>query len=40
VYPPQETASLYLELPTTGCGSDRIPGNQLTVTTIEKGTGA
>lgn len=40
VYPPQETASMYLEMPTTGCSSDRIPGNQLTVRTIQPGTGA
>lgn len=39
VYPPQETASIYLEMPSTGCGSDKIPGNQLTVKTIESGTG-
>ncbi|HVV13563.1 DUF4232 domain-containing protein [Amycolatopsis sp.] len=39
VYPPQETASMYIDLPGTGCGSDKIPGNQLTVKTIEKGSG-
>ncbi|GLY64045.1 DUF4232 domain-containing protein [Amycolatopsis taiwanensis] len=39
VYPPQETASMYLDLPTTGCASDKIPGHQLSVKTIEKGTG-
>lgn len=40
VYPPQETASIYIDMPTTGCGSNNIPGNQLTVKTIEKGTGS
>ncbi|HKS48125.1 MAG TPA: DUF4232 domain-containing protein [Amycolatopsis sp.] len=39
VYPPQETASQFVDLPTTGCGSDQIPGNQLTVKTIERGSG-
>jgi Protein of unknown function (DUF4232) len=39
VYPPQETASMFVDLPTTGCGNHNIPGNQLTVKTIEKGTG-
>ncbi|KAA9166833.1 DUF4232 domain-containing protein [Amycolatopsis acidicola] len=38
VYPPQETASMYVDYPGTGCGSDKIPGNQLTVKTIEKGS--
>ncbi|NYI88254.1 hypothetical protein HNR02_001577 [Amycolatopsis endophytica] len=39
IYPPQETASMFVELPTTGCASDKIPGEQLTVKTIEKGNG-
>jgi len=39
VYPPQETASMFIELSGTGCASDKIPGNQLTVKTIEKGSG-
>lgn len=40
VYPPQETASMYIDLPGTGCGNDKIPGNQLTVKTIVKGANA
>lgn len=40
VYPPQETAALYLDLPTTGCGNDKIPGDQLKVKTLQKGTGS
>lgn len=40
VYPPQETASLYVDMPTTGCGNDKIPGNQLTVKTLVKGANA
>ncbi|NKQ53463.1 DUF4232 domain-containing protein [Amycolatopsis sp. K13G38] len=40
VYPPQETASMFVELSGTGCGSDKIPGNQLTVKTLQQGTGA
>jgi hypothetical protein len=39
VYPPQETASMFIDLSTTGCANQNIPGNQLTVKTIEKGTG-
>lgn len=39
VYPPQETASMFVELSTTGCASDKIPGDQLTVKTIQKGSG-
>lgn len=39
VYPPQETAAMYIDLPTTGCGNDKIPGNQLTVRPVQKGTG-
>ncbi|OXM74382.1 hypothetical protein CF166_05250 [Amycolatopsis sp. KNN50.9b] len=39
IYPPQETASMFVELPTTGCASDKIPGDQLTVRTIQKGSG-
>ncbi|MFD2418151.1 DUF4232 domain-containing protein [Amycolatopsis pigmentata] len=40
VYPPQETASLYIDMPTTGCGNDKIPGDQLKVKAIQKGTGS
>lgn len=40
VYPPQETASLFVDLAGTGCGNANIQGNQLTVKTIEKGSGA
>ncbi|NIH86112.1 DUF4232 domain-containing protein [Amycolatopsis granulosa] len=39
VYPPQETASVFVPLQTTGCASDKIPGDQLTVKTIQKGSG-
>jgi hypothetical protein len=39
VYPPQETASMFVSFETTGCGSDKIPGNQLTVKTLQKGGG-
>ncbi|MEU0462718.1 DUF4232 domain-containing protein [Amycolatopsis sp. NPDC006131] len=39
IYPPQETASMFVELPTTGCASEKIPGDQLTVRTIQKGSG-
>ena len=39
VYPPQETASLFIDLPTTGCAGNQIPGDQLTVKTIQKGAG-
>jgi hypothetical protein len=39
VYPPQETASMYIDDPTTGCGNNQLPGNQLTVNTIQPGTG-
>jgi hypothetical protein len=40
VYPPQETASMFVDLPGTGCGNEKIPGNQLTVKTIVKGANA
>jgi hypothetical protein len=40
VYPPQETASLYIDMPTTGCGNDKIPGDQLKVKALQKGTGS
>ena len=39
IYPPQETASMFVELPATGCASEKIPGDQLTVKTIQKGSG-
>jgi Protein of unknown function (DUF4232) len=39
VYPPQETASMYLENAGTGCANENLPGNQLTVRTVEKGAG-
>ncbi|WP_020668906.1 DUF4232 domain-containing protein [Amycolatopsis nigrescens] len=38
IYPPQETESKYVEMSGNGCGSDKIPGNQLTVKTIQKGS--
>lgn len=37
IYPPQETESLFVEAPGTGCASADIPGHQLTVATIEPG---
>ncbi|TVT25520.1 DUF4232 domain-containing protein [Amycolatopsis acidiphila] len=40
VYPPQETASLFVDMSTTGCGNDKIPGDQLTVKSIVKGSNA
>lgn len=39
IYPPKETASLFVEIPGTGCASDELPGNQLTVASIEPGAG-
>jgi hypothetical protein len=38
VYLPQDTASKFIEAPGTGCASDQIPGNQLTVQTAHRGT--
>lgn len=38
VYPPHETASLFLPLEGTGCAGEP-PGNQLTVRTVAKGSG-
>ncbi len=38
VYPPHETASLFLALDGTGCAGTP-PGNQLTVRTVQKGQG-
>lgn len=40
IYPPQETASMFIEMPTTGCANEHIPGNQLTVKTIVEGSNA
>lgn len=40
VYPPQETASMYLDQPGTGCANSNIPGDQLTVKTLVKGDNA
>lgn len=34
IYLPQETASNFLPAPGTGCSSDKIPGNQLSVKTV------
>ncbi len=39
VYPPQETASKFVEVPGTGCARSELHGNQLTVSTIEEGPG-
>ncbi|MGW5644154.1 DUF4232 domain-containing protein [Saccharopolyspora sp. NPDC003752] len=41
IYPPQETASMYIAFdnPETGCANDKLPGNQLTVRSVEAGTG-
>lgn len=38
IYPPHETASLFLPLEGTGCAGTP-PGNQLTVRTVQKGQG-
>jgi hypothetical protein len=40
IYPPQETASLFVDDPGTGCASEGIPGDQLTVKSIVKGSNA
>ncbi|NIJ14558.1 hypothetical protein FHU38_004959 [Saccharomonospora amisosensis] len=39
VYPPGETAAKYVEVPGTGCAGGDIPGHQLTVRTVEPGSG-
>ncbi|MCI2420189.1 DUF4232 domain-containing protein [Saccharopolyspora sp. K220] len=41
IYPPQETASMYIpfDYAETGCANEQLPGNQLTVQTIQAGTG-
>lgn len=39
VYPPQETRSMYLAYPTTGCANEKLDGNQLKVQTIRAGSG-
>jgi hypothetical protein len=39
VYLPQETASKFVDAPGIGCASDKIPGNQLTVQTVHRGSG-
>lgn len=41
VYPPQETHSLAIENPTTGCANDNLDnGYQLTVQTMQPGAGS
>ncbi|TNC27406.1 DUF4232 domain-containing protein [Amycolatopsis alkalitolerans] len=40
VYPPQETASMFIEQAGTACANQNIPGNQLTVKTLVKGSNA
>ncbi|MTD56364.1 DUF4232 domain-containing protein [Amycolatopsis pithecellobii] len=40
IYPPQETASMFIELPGTGCANPNIPGDQLTVKTAVQGSNA
>jgi hypothetical protein len=40
IYPPQETASLFIGMSATGCGNEKIPGDQLTVKSIVKGSNA
>lgn len=40
VYPPSETQAKYIAAPGTGCASDEIPGNQLTVRAVEPGPGS
>ncbi|MGH3519266.1 MAG: DUF4232 domain-containing protein [Haloechinothrix sp.] len=39
IYPPQETRSMYLANPTTGCANEDVPGYQLKVQTIRPGSG-
>ena len=39
VYPPQETASMFLPAGGTGCANTDLPGNQLKVQTIQRGAG-
>ena len=39
VYPPQETASTFVDAAGTGCANANIPGNHLTVKTIQAGAG-
>ncbi|MEV6226414.1 DUF4232 domain-containing protein [Saccharopolyspora shandongensis] len=41
IYPPQETASMFIafDYSESGCANDKLPGNQLTVRSIEAGTG-
>lgn len=39
VYPPQETRSLYLANPGTGCANENLPDNHLKVQTIRPGDG-
>ncbi|MBK1784394.1 DUF4232 domain-containing protein [Prauserella cavernicola] len=39
VYPPQETESVFVEMAGEGCAGEGIPGNQLTVQTIQPGSG-
>jgi len=39
VHLPQETTPKFLDAPGTGCASDKIPGNQLTVKTAHPGSG-
>jgi hypothetical protein len=38
VYPPHDTAAMFLPMPGTGCAS-APPGNQLVVKTVQKGSG-
>lgn len=40
VYPPGETASLFVRVPGTGCAADAMPGPQLTVRAVTPGAGA
>lgn len=37
VYPPHDTASEFVEFPNTGCANGQLPGNQLTVKSVQKG---
>jgi hypothetical protein len=39
VYPPNETASLFVAQDGTGCAATKLPGTQLTVSTIKAGPG-
>ncbi len=39
IYPPHDYDSAFLPNPGTGCAANSLPGNQLTITTIQSGAG-